>query len=376
MRRSPTPTRVLAIAGAVSALAIWPGAAATQAQPAPLASPGGAVSPSQLILPAPKAGRTRPLVAVLANNAGAETTDFVIPYGILKEADVADVLAVSTGPGPVRLMMSMTIQADATTAEFDARHPEGADLVIVPYIPDRKNPVVIAWLQAQYAKGATVMSICGGAVNVAEAGLFDGKQATSHWSELSGLKRRHPAAHFVRDRRYIQDGRVISTAGVTASIPASLALVEGLAGRPAAEAEAARLGVKGWGVTHKTSDFEPTIGDVLQGLGNYLTFWSHETVEVAAQDNYDEVALALRADAWGRTYKTKVVITGPVGRHLTSRHGLVLVPDAEPKPGAFVVPAHSGGGGVQLDQTLVDMDNRYGRSTTQLATKTLEYPRP
>ncbi|WP_419252194.1 DJ-1/PfpI family protein [Caulobacter sp. ErkDOM-YI] len=374
MRRPRLSSRVLAVVAAVSTLAVWPGATSSQAQTPPAVMT--ARSPTALTLQTPKAGRTRPLVVVLGHNGGAETTDFVIPYGILKDADVADVLSVSTDPGPVHLMMSMTILADATITQFDRRHPEGADLIIVPYIPDRKNAVVTAWLKDQYAKGATVMSICGGAANVAETGLFDGRKATTHWSGFGGLKRRHPTVQWTKDRRYLQDGRLISTAGVSASIPASLALVEGIAGRQAAEAQAARLGVKSWGGKHRTSDFLPTASDVAQGLANVLIFWRHETVEVPAREGYDEIALALQSDAWGRTYKTKVVITGPANTTLRSRRGLLLLPDAEPKEGAFVVPAHMGGGGAQLDQTLLDMDQRYGRRTTRLATKTLEYPRP
>ena len=178
----------------------------------------------------------------------------------------------------------------------------------------------------------------------------------------------------MRDRRYVQDGRVISTAGVTASIPASLALVEAMAGRPAAEAEAARLGVADWSARHRTADFTVTTADVGQGLANLLAFWSHERVETPVRDGFDEVALALRTDAWGNTLKTKVVITGANGP-VRSRHGLVLTPDAPPRPGAYVIPEHAGGGGAQLDLALKDMDHRYGPQTTRLATLGLEYPR-
>jgi len=329
---------------------------------------------SALSLPPPKPGHAKPLVVVLADNAGAETTDFVIPYGVLKDAGAAEVLGVATRPGPIRLMLSMTVEADETTAQFEAQHPEGADLVIVPYILDAKNPAVIGFLKSQYGKGATVMSICAGALSLAEAGLLDGRQATSHWSRLSSLAHHYKQVRWVRDRRYVQDGRVISTAGVTASIPASLALVEAMAGRPAAEAEAARLGVGDWSARHRTADFAVHTGDVVQGLSNLLTVWTHERVETPVHDGFDEVALALRTDAWGNTLKTKVVITG-AGGPVRSRHGLVLTPDAPPRPGAYVMPEHAGGGGAQLDLALQDMDRRYGAATTHLATLELEYPR-
>src|SRR5205085_5403261 len=65
---------------------------------APLAAPSAvAASPASapvptagLVVPAAKAGRTRPLIAVVADSAGAQTTDFIVPYGVLKDSDVAD----------------------------------------------------------------------------------------------------------------------------------------------------------------------------------------------------------------------------------------------------------------------------------------------
>jgi len=359
---------VLLAAITLSSALVW--GAAPAAPPAPAASPV-----SSLSLPPPKAGHPRALVVVLADNAGAETTDYVIPYGVLKESGVADVLGVATHPGPVKLMLSMTVDADETTSQFEAQHPEGADLVIVPYIVDAKNPAVIAFLKSQYGKGATVMSICAGAYSLAEAGLLDGKQATSHWSRLKNLTHRYRQVRWVRDRRYVQDGRVISTAGVTASIPASLALVEAMGGRPTAEAEAVRLGVGDWSARHRTADFTVTRGDFAQGLSNLLAFWSHERVETPVREGFDEMALALRSDAWGNTLKTKVVITGTNGP-VRSRHGLVLNPDAPPRPGAYVMPEHAGGGATQLNLALSDMAQRYGAGTARLAALGLEYPRP
>jgi hypothetical protein len=65
------------------------------------AAPVASASADRLVLPAPKAGRSRPLVVVVAENLGAETTDFTIPYGVLKASGVADVRSLSTAPGPI-----------------------------------------------------------------------------------------------------------------------------------------------------------------------------------------------------------------------------------------------------------------------------------
>jgi putative intracellular protease/amidase len=63
-----------------------------------------------------------------------ETTDYLMPAGILRRADVAEVVMLATGPGPLRLYPALTVEPQATIAQFDAQQPEGADYVIVPAI--------------------------------------------------------------------------------------------------------------------------------------------------------------------------------------------------------------------------------------------------
>jgi putative intracellular protease/amidase len=175
----------------------------------PLAAAGPSVAlvaPDGLTLPAPKAGRARPLVVVLADNAGVETTDFAIPYGVLKGSGVAEVRSVATSAGPIQLMPSLKILADQTVAQFDKAEPAGADIIIVPAQMKPKSPELAAWLRAQAGKGAVVVSICEGARVLANAGLLHDRRATTHWSALKKLAKAYPDTTWVRDRRYVQDG--------------------------------------------------------------------------------------------------------------------------------------------------------------------------
>jgi transcriptional regulator GlxA family with amidase domain len=332
-----------------------------------------APNPDRLRLPPPKAGRARPLVAVVAANDGAETTDFTIPYGVLKESGVADVVSLSTRPGPVQLMMSLRIQADETLAQFDADQPAGADVVIVPAMMSPKDPALAAWLRGQAARGATIVSVCEGARVLANAGLLDGKRATTHWHALEGLEKAYPQTTWVRDRRYVQDGAIISTTGVSASIPVSLALVEAIGGREAAQATARRIGVAGWSAAHRTADYRLTGGDYTRAVGAMAALWTHETVEAPVADGVDEVALALRADVWARSFRAKVVATRAGRAPVRSRHGLVILPDQDPKPGRRVIPAHAGPAAEQLDASLADLGRSYGPATVRLARMGLEY---
>lgn len=102
---------------------------------------------------------SRPVV-VLAENSGTEITDFLVPYGRISEANVADVVAVSTARGPVSLMMGPNILADETMTSFDAAHPDGADYVVIPYIHEGENAATLGWLRAQSAKGPMRPATC------------------------------------------------------------------------------------------------------------------------------------------------------------------------------------------------------------------------
>jgi transcriptional regulator GlxA family with amidase domain len=330
----------------------------------------------RLVASAPKSGHARPLVVVVADSAGAETTDFVIPYAVLKGSGVADVRSVSTLPGPLHLMMALQIEADQTIAQFDASAPEGADIVIVPAQMEPRSPALAAWLQAQAHRGATIVSICEGARVLANAGLLHGRRATSHFSSLRELEHNYPDTTWVRDRRYVQDGAIISTTGVTASIPVSLALVEAIGGQDIARATAQRLGVSEWGTAHRTADFQITAGDYANGLFALGAFWSHETLEAPIADGTDELALALRTDAWGRSFRTQVVTTHAGGGAIRGHYGLMILSDAEPRRGAHIMPATTGPAAIQLDATLAQMHRRYGEGAERIARLGLEYDRP
>jgi transcriptional regulator GlxA family with amidase domain len=339
-------------------------------------APAQAAATGQLVLPAPKAGHARPLVVVAAENAGAETTDFIVPYGVLKDSRLFDVRAVSTGAGPVQLRSSIKVMPDQTLAQFDAAAPEGADIVVVPAQLDPKDAALKAWVQAQAAKGATIVSICEGARVLAGAGLLDGKRATTHWYALRDLEKTYPRTTWVRDRRYVQDGRIISTTGVSASIPVSLAVVEAVGGRAAAQAAAERIGVSDWSPAHRTADFHVSKLDFARAAAALLARWTHETVEIPIADGQDEIALALRADAWARSYKTKVATTSAQRAEVRSRHGLAIVPDDQPQTGRYVIPTRPGPATAQLRATLADMDHRYGALSVRLAKLGMEYDEP
>ena len=76
------------------------------------------------------------------------------------------------------------------------------------------DPEVMTWLKSQAGKGALIVGVCAGAKVVGEAGLLDGKRATTHWYYVKELLTKHPAIRYVADRRMVIDGKVATTTGI------------------------------------------------------------------------------------------------------------------------------------------------------------------
>jgi transcriptional regulator GlxA family with amidase domain len=98
-----------------------------------------------------------------------------------------------------------------------------------------------AWLRRYHSSIRTIVSICTGAFVLGEAGLLDGRRATTHWLYLGELRLRFPAAHVVDEGIFVRDGGVWTSAGLTAGIDLTLALVEEDHGHRVAMAVAKRL---------------------------------------------------------------------------------------------------------------------------------------
>ena len=322
--------------------------------------------------------RRRPLIAIVGINDATEATDYLMPYGILRRADVADVEALATEQGPVTLFPVLKVEPQATVADFDARHPEGADYVIVPAMSRDNDPAVLQWIKSQAATGAIIVGVCAGAKVVGNTGLLDGKRATTHWYYLRELRDKHPAVQYVRDRRLVVDRGVATTTGITASMPMSLTLIEAIAGRDKAEAVSRDLGLTQWDTRHDSGAFQFTRPFALTAIGNTMAFWNREQLGIELLPGVDEVSLALVADAWSRTYRSRAVtFAGTAGAQQT-RHGLRIFPQqvAAAWPAERLLPAVGELPPAKaLDQALLGIEARYGLRTADFVAVQLEYPR-
>jgi putative intracellular protease/amidase len=302
------------------------------------------------------AASARPQVLILANNSGTETTDLLTPFAVLRDADVADVRIVAPALAPVALMPGLTIMPDATLADSAA-----PDVAIVPAMHDptdaRLLDVVRRWSDA----GVLLVSICDGAWVLAHAGVLDGRRATSHWYSIDKLRREFPRTAWRQDRRWVRDGSVITSAGVSASLPVAQYLAVLLAGQAPPADDAAPA--------HDGTAFAIRATDVTAGALNYVLPWRHDVVAVRLRDGVDERALGVGVDLLARTFAVQTVTTadGPV----RGRRGLRILPDAASAPHADRTAEFES---ADFDAPLADIEQRYGAATRSLVALQIEYP--
>ena len=113
---------------------------------------------------------------------------------------------------------------------------EHADIIVVPASGQdfdaqfARHGAMFPWLRRWYDEGAYIASVCSGAAYLAEAGLLDGRLATTHWAVATELARRYPGVRWEPDMMITEDNRVLCSGGVYASIDISLYLIERICG--------------------------------------------------------------------------------------------------------------------------------------------------
>lgn len=149
---------------------------------------------------------------------------FSIANRYLPPAQHYRILTLGTEPGPLRASNGVMVQADLLLEEaLDAY-----DLLLVPGGPGAYNechPALLPWLRAAVPRARRFGSICTGAFVLGYAGLLDGHRVTTHWHYTERLIKAFPKAIVETDRIYLQDGRLITSGGVTAGIDLALSVV-------------------------------------------------------------------------------------------------------------------------------------------------------
>ncbi|MEV7611781.1 GlxA family transcriptional regulator [Streptomyces sp. NPDC089799] len=143
---------------------------------------------------------------------------------------------VSPGGGPVRTNSGLCLVPDGALEDVPAGEVGEGTVLLVPggECTGDGAPALTGWLRTHGGRAGRLVSVCTGGMLLAEAGLLDGHRATTHWAACERMARDHPAVTVEPDPIFVRDGKVCTSAGVTAGIDLALALVEEDFGRDVA----------------------------------------------------------------------------------------------------------------------------------------------
>ena len=145
------------------------------------------------------------------------------------EMRLFEVFTVAERPEIVACRGGLLVQPNHTLDD----HPP-LDVVVIPggygTRREQENPVVLAWIAGERRAGALTTSVCTGAFLLGAAGLLDGLRATTHWTTIEGLRGSLPATEVLDRVRVVDEGEIITSAGVSAGIDMALHVVRRLHG--------------------------------------------------------------------------------------------------------------------------------------------------
>jgi transcriptional regulator GlxA family with amidase domain len=176
-----------------------------------------------------------------------EVLDFAGPFEVLavtedeSKTKLFQVTLLGTQPGPVRARNGLSVVPDRLCSQT-----LDLDLLVVPggygaerlTILDRR---FLAWLAAARSRVPLIASVCTGAFLLAEAGLLDGRRATTHHLDFDEFEARWPRVTLVRDRKWVDEGSLVTSGGISSGIDMALHLVARLEGVETARRTAARM---------------------------------------------------------------------------------------------------------------------------------------
>ncbi|TDD70401.1 AraC family transcriptional regulator [Jiangella aurantiaca] len=276
---------------------------------------------------------SKPTAVVVVGNSGANVADTLVPYDILAETGAFNLYTVAPERRPLPLLGGLDLVPDLSFAQLEQRLAGSApDVTVVPDMPqsDDSDAAVTAWLRDTASDGL-LLGVCTGARLLAEAGLLDGREATSHWYRLRTLQNDNPGVIWRRGLRYVDDGDVITTGGLLSSVDGTLRVIERLLGTDTAVAAAETAGWRyyspGKAATLPRSQLAPD--DAVTHLLNLGFRADNTTIGVVLTDGVGELELAAAFAPYAEVKAARTVAIATDDDPIRSRHGLTFLPRAD-----------------------------------------------
>ncbi|MEC2490666.1 DJ-1/PfpI family protein [Bacillus cereus] len=175
-----------------------------------------------------------------------EVFDFAVPFEVFSVTDVNEektftVYTVSENGEMITARNGLKVQPD-----YSIENLPPVDILIIPgglgarkY--EIKNEIVIKWIRQQMKEVKLMTSVCTGALLLAKAGLLEGLKATTHWASIEKFKNEFQNVEVIENVKFVDEGHIITSAGISAGINMAFHIVKNLLGVHVAEDTAKRM---------------------------------------------------------------------------------------------------------------------------------------
>ncbi len=264
-------------------------------------------------------------IAVLLGNETTEGSDFSIPYELFSRTEAFNVYAVASDNQVRTLTGGLDVVPHYSFNEMDQLLGKSPDLIVIPFMTmqdEKKYEPIRAWIQ-KHAK-TTFLTICGGSGNLAATGLLKGKSAASHWQNMVFFPKQFPETKWVDDQRYVHDGNVVSSAGVSSGIDAVLYMISQKVGEPMAAKIAKEMKYPSYHFVQNPK-MDPFDFDLRTYIMNNAFQWNKTKAGVLLYNGVEEMALASVFDIYADTGTTNVLAISSTEHPVVTKHGLNLI---------------------------------------------------
>ncbi|MFF2093122.1 DJ-1/PfpI family protein [Paenibacillus sp. NPDC058174] len=286
-------------------------------------------APSLTNVQVPEYDAEKPTVAVLLANEVTEVFDFLVPYEMFAMTGAYNVYGVAPDRSIKSLTGGLDVVPHYSFDEMDAMLGKSPDIIVIPFMPildDHKYAPVREWIQKHSSVNTTLLTICNGAENLADTGLLNGKSAATHWGDINRLIKKYPEVQWVKDQRYVPQGNIVSSAGLTSGIDATLYVISQQLGDTAARTVAEHMNYPSYDYVQNPymKPFQAGLSDITYVMNNAYQ-WNKVKAGVLLYNGADELDLSAAFDTYAASGTTTTLTVSSSNEVIVTKHGLNLV---------------------------------------------------
>jgi putative intracellular protease/amidase len=299
---------------------------------------------------APRTDPATKKVAILIFNE-VQVVDFAGPLEVLSDAGF-DVYTVAATKDPVTTAAGDGIKL---TPKYTFADAPQADLIVIPGggYEAPEDSAAVAWIKRETVHAEHTMSVCNGAFTLANTGLLDGLKATTTAGNINRMRSAYPAIQVVGDQRVVDNGKILTTAGLSAGIDGALHMVDVMKGEGAGKSVA--LGME--------LEWDPQGHFVRGKMADRLIPNVFRALKIGDEYDFD---LQGGNEQWQSTtwYKTKLSPTEVFGA-VKAAYEKGYTSDGPWAPGSFRAKA---AGPLNADMTLDDREGHHWKGVMTVET--------